>query len=95
MTAEPLHALEDPAEILSVLPERWHAQFLGEYHTALEAAHEVWQFKQLREVLHRWHLRAAAFSHQDFDRAEQAALEGRREEFVSAKDVIPGWPRGL
>ncbi|GAA3832706.1 hypothetical protein GCM10022226_62490 [Sphaerisporangium flaviroseum] len=84
-------AAEDPAEILCALPERWHEQFLSEYHTALDAAHEVWRFQQLRELLHLWRLHAAAVSHPDFDRAEQAVRHGRREELVSMDDAFPGW----
>ncbi|WP_248961708.1 DUF6247 family protein [Sphaerisporangium perillae] len=92
MTAEPLHdAGDDPAEILRVLPETWHEQFLGEYHRALDAAHEVWRFHQLRDLLHVWRLRAVAFSNPDFESAAQAARERRSEEFVPAENVIPGW----
>lgn len=93
MTAEePLdHVAYDPEEILQVLPKHWHEQFLSEYHSALDAAHEVWRFHQLRDVLHLWRLRAVAFSRPDFDRAAQDAREGRSEEFVAAERVIPGW----
>ena len=92
MTAEPLHhAEDDPAGIMRALPERWHEQFLSEYHSALDAAHEVWRFQQLRELLRVWRLHAAAVSDPDFDRAEQAVREGRREEFVSMEDAFPGW----
>ncbi|GAA4588604.1 hypothetical protein GCM10023194_40710 [Planotetraspora phitsanulokensis] len=92
MTAELLHhAEEDSAEILRVLPERWHEQFLGEEHSALDAAHEVSRFQQLRELLRVSRLHAATVSDPDFDRAEQAVHEGRREEFVSMEDAFPGW----
>lgn len=92
MTAEPiLESGEDPAEILRVLPVQWHEQFLGEYHSALDAAHEVWRFQQLRDLLHLWRLRAVAYSNPGFDRAAQAAREGRADEFVPADQVIPGW----
>ncbi|WP_214103519.1 DUF6247 family protein [Acrocarpospora catenulata] len=92
MTAEPLHTTrDDPAEILRALPAKWHEQFMSEYHAALDAAHEVWRFKQLREVLHRWRLHAIAVSNPDFDRAEQDVRDGRREGFVSMDDAFPGW----
>ncbi|WP_328990771.1 DUF6247 family protein [Kribbella sp. NBC_01245] len=92
MTAEPLHASgDDPAEILRVLPAKWHEQFLSEYHSALDAAHEVWRFQQLREVLHLWRLRAVAYSNPTFEAAAHAAREGREDEFVSADQVLPGW----
>ncbi len=94
MTAEPLPDVGyDPAEILRVLPEKWHEQFLSEYHNALDAAHELWRFKQLPELLHRWRLHAIAVSDPDFDRAEQAVRAGRREEFVSMDEAFPGWAK--
>lgn len=74
-----------------MLPARWHAEFLSDYHRALEAAHEVWRFRQLREVLHLWQLRAVAYSSPSFDQAEKAVRDGRDDEFVPAEQVIPGW----
>jgi len=89
MAAEPVHhAEDDPAEILRVLPERWHEQFLNEYHRALDAAHEVWRFQQLRELLRVWRLHVSAVSNPDFARAEQAVRENRRDEFVSMEDAF-------
>ncbi|GAA1534796.1 DUF6247 family protein [Kribbella lupini] len=93
MTAQPVQGPgDDPAEILRVLPQRWHEQFLTEYHQALDAAHEVWRFRQLRDVLHAWQLRAVAYSNPAFDEAAAAARESRDEEFVPADQVLPGWP---
>lgn len=92
MTAEPLRdTWYDPEEILRTLPERWHEQFLADYRNALDAAHDVWRFRQLRDVLHLWRLRALAFADPDFESAARAAREGRSEEFVPAEQVIPGW----
>jgi hypothetical protein len=92
MSVEPMPSSpDDPSEILSVLPAKWHEQFLSEYHGALDAAHEVWRFQQLREVLHLWRLRAVAYSKPGFEQAMQAAREGRADEFVPAEQVIPGW----
>jgi hypothetical protein len=92
MTAQPTqNSPEDPSEILRVLPAEWHEQFLSEYHGALDAAHEVWRFQQLRDVLHLWRLRAAAYSDPGFQEALQATREDRAEDFVPAEQVIPGW----
>jgi hypothetical protein len=92
MSVEPMPSSpDDPSEILRVLPAKWHEQFLSEYHGALDAAHEVWRFQQLREVLHLWRLRAIAYSKPGFEQAMQAAREGRADEFVPAEQVIPGW----
>src|ERR1700684_2499243 len=43
MSAQPIREADpdDPAEILRVLPERWHTQFAGEYHDALETARDM------------------------------------------------------
>jgi uncharacterized protein DUF6247 len=92
VTAQPhQESPDDPAEILRVLPAKWHEQFLQEYHGALDAAHEVWRFQQLRDVLHLWRLRALAYSQPGFEDAAQAARDGRAGEFISADQIIPGW----
>ncbi len=92
MTAEPLsQSWDDPGEILRLLPAKWHEQFLSEYHSALDAAHEVPRFSQLRQLLHLWRLRAVGLSDPEFESAAQAARDGLAEEFVSAEQVIPGW----
>ena len=92
MAAKPRQGLPDgPSEILSLLPAKWHEQFLSEYDGALDAAREVSRFQQLRNVLHLWRLRAVAYSDPSFEQAMQATREGRTDEFVPAEQVIPGW----
>ena len=68
---------EGPAEILELLPHRWHAQFLDEYRAALDAARDVRQWRHLTEILSRWQLRAAAYSDPGFDAAAEAARDAR------------------
>ena len=46
----------NPASILRRLPEPERESFLAEYRAALDAAHEVWRYRQLQEVLRRWDL---------------------------------------
>lgn len=90
MTAEPWGEPEpdDPAQILSVLPSLWHRQFLAEYRTALDAARtDVRQWSELRAVLHRWRLRAAAYSAPGFEAAAVAA----RSTDAKNLHLIPGW----
>ena len=86
MTAEPPpHGAdpEDPVEILRVLPQRWHAQFLGEYEAAAEAAaHDVWRWRQIRELLRTWRLRAVAYSRPGFERSRQLAARARPEDLT-------------
>jgi Family of unknown function (DUF6247) len=65
MGAQPVHGSDpdDPVEILRVLPERFHDQFLAEYYQAAsEAARQVDGYRQLHDLLRRWRLIAAALS---------------------------------
>lgn len=87
MPAQPAYEPDDPAEILRKLPTRWHAQFLDEYRAALDAAHEVWQWQRLRKLLHRWRLRAAAYSDPKFEASAQAAREAGPDDLIP----LPGW----
>ncbi|TCO47509.1 hypothetical protein EV646_10561 [Kribbella antiqua] len=92
MTAQPAQSsADDPGEILRLLPAKWHEQFLSECHGALDAAHEVWRFQQLRYVLHLWRLRAVAYADPGFDDALEATREDRADEFVPAEHAISGW----
>lgn len=78
---------DDPTQILALLPERWHEQFLAEYRAGLDAAREVGQWPRLRALLHRWRLRATAYTDPGFDAAAQAARDARPEDLVR----LPGW----
>lgn len=89
MSAQPVesHDPHDPERILARLPERVRPQFLGEYRDAVDNAHEVAGYRQLREMLHSWSVRAAAYSKPDFfERAEDA--KAGRGEYVSLDDVV-------
>ncbi len=89
MTAESVFRPDpdDPTQILRLLPDRWHEQFLAEYRAALDAAHEVGQWPGLRALLHRWQLRATAYADPGFDVAAQTARDARPEDLVP----LPGW----
>jgi hypothetical protein len=93
MPAQPISAgvPEDPAAILGLLPERWHEEFLAEYRQALEAAREVRRWPFLAELLHRWHLRAVAYSDPEFSAAVREARDARPEDLIP----VPGWPARL
>ncbi|MFD2079229.1 hypothetical protein SAMN05421678_102497 [Actinopolymorpha cephalotaxi] len=83
MPSEPMPGVAwDPAEILRALPQERHAQFLSEYHAALDAAHDPAQFAQLRTLLGQWRLRAMAYARPGYREAIQDAIEGREEGFV-------------
>ena len=60
---------------------------LAEYRAGLDAAREVGQWPRLRALLHRWRLRAAAYSDPEFDAAAQAARRARPEDLVP----LSGW----
>ena len=99
MSAQPVHEPDpdDPVEILRVLPERFHDQFLAEYYEAAsEAARQVDGYRQLHDLLRRWRLSAAAYSAPGFGERLQAVQEavqvGSLERSVPIEEVVPGWP---
>lgn len=102
MSAQPFHEPDpdDPVQILRVLPERFHDQFLAEYYgAASEAARQVGGYRQLHDLLRLWRLSAAAYSAPGFEERLQAVQEavrtGSLEGSVPIEQVVPGWPDGL
>ena len=89
MSAQPIRDAgpADPARILELLPASWQAEFLAEYRAALEDAQEVRHWPQLAALLHRWQLRASAYSDPDFEAAMQEARDARPEDLIP----VPGW----
>jgi hypothetical protein len=94
VTAHPVddHDPDDPVEILTVLPEGYHAQFLAEYAAAVEQARRPEQFRELQELLRLWRLRAVAYSSPGYEERLAAASHGRVAGIAPAEQVIPGWP---
>jgi hypothetical protein len=80
----------DPEDILRRLPHDQRDRFIRDYRCALDAAHEVWRYRQLQEVLRLWHLRATAYAHPDFAERAEEARTGDPAVFVSAEEAIPG-----
>lgn len=79
----------DPETILWELPSLERERFVQEYNSALDAAHEVWRYKQLQEVLRLWSLRARAYAQPDFrQRAREAAIN-EPDRFVPAGQNLP------
>jgi hypothetical protein len=95
MTAEFLEPVrsrdpgDDPAAIFELLPESHRSQFRAEYDQALEAAHDLARFKQVRTLLRQWRLRAMAYSRPGYEEAVQDALDGRVDAFV--RYTPPDW----
>lgn len=79
----------DPETILRRLPEVERESFLREYRAALDAAHEVWRYRQLQEVLTRWNLVAIATSQpgyaQALAEARSAATPGATIDEITAR----------
>lgn len=97
MTAQPVPGdepgIDDPAEILRVLPVRYHEQFRGEYASAVEQARDPEGFRGLAELLRLWRLRAAAYSEPGYAGRLARAKGGDTSDDVVAAQVMPGWPR--
>jgi len=84
---------DDPVEILRLLPEDYHAQFLDEYNDAVEDARRPEQFRALQELLRLWRLRAVAYSSPGYEDRLAAARHGDPADFVPAARLIRSWPR--
>ncbi len=92
MSAEPVHAEDpnDPEVILRDLPERERAEFLRQYHEAVEAAHNLAGYRQLQRLLHAWSLTVIAASQAGYYEELQAVRSGTART-ISADQAIPGW----
>jgi hypothetical protein len=91
MTAVPAddHDPVDPAEILAVLPARYHQKFLADYEAALTSARRPQEYRRLRHVLRLWRLRSVACSDPSFEDRLQAARSGTSPRIPAGQ--IPGW----
>jgi hypothetical protein len=92
MSALPVddHDPDDPVEILSVLPARYHQQFLAEYEAAAVSARRPEEYRQLHRLLRLWRLRAAAYSDPGFEARLEAVSAGGGE-WTPIEQVIPDW----
>jgi hypothetical protein len=87
MPLDDLPRMPDPERILRRLPEAERERFLSEYRTALDAAHEVWRYRHLQELLARWELVATATSKPGYAQAREEVRTGAGQ-YVSLEDVI-------
>jgi hypothetical protein len=95
MTAQPVRFdLDDPAEILRLLPDGYRGQFLADYRRALDVAQRPDEFRVLQETLRLWQLRAIAYTRPGYADRLEAARNGDSGDFVPAEQVIRGWPAG-
>jgi hypothetical protein len=85
---------DDLVEILRVLPDRFHEQFLAEYDAAVTGARRPEQYHELHHLPRLWRLRAAAYADPGFvtrlAAVEDAVATGRREG-TPIEEVVPDW----
>jgi Family of unknown function (DUF6247) len=96
MSAEPVHVEDpdDPEVILRDLPERERAQFLRQYHEAVDAAHDPASYRQLRRLLHVWRLTVIATRQPGYYEELDAVRNGTAQT-APAEEAIPGWHERL
>jgi Family of unknown function (DUF6247) len=96
MSAEPVHVEDpnDPEMILRDLPEQERAQFLRQYHEAVDAAHDPAGYRRLQGLLHVWRLTVIAANGEGYYEELEAVRNGAART-VPADEVIPGWQERL
>ena len=96
MSAEPVRDEDpgDPEVILRDLPERERAEFLRQYHEAVEAARDPAGYGRLRRLLHTWRLIAIATSQPGYYEALKAVRDGVART-TPAEEGIPDWQERL
>jgi hypothetical protein len=96
MSAEPAEVEDpnDPAVALRDLPEQERAEFLRQYHAAVDAAHDPAGYRQLQRLLHGWRLTAIATSGAGYYE-ELAAVRSGTAQTRPAEEVVPGWRERL
>jgi Family of unknown function (DUF6247) len=90
VTAQPTEEPADPLVILRDLPEREREEFLRQYHRAVDAAHHLTGYQQLRRLLHVWSLTAIAASQPGYYE-ELATARAGTATTVPVTDAIPDW----
>jgi Family of unknown function (DUF6247) len=96
MSAEPVHVEDpkDPEVILRDLPEQERAEFLRQYHEAVDAAHDPAGYRHLQRLLHAWRLTVIATSRPGYYE-ELTAVQAGTAQTRPAEEAIPGWQERL
>ena len=80
----------DPAVILRDLPGQERAEFLRQYHAAVDAAHDPAGYRQLQRLLHAWQLTVVAISRAGYYE-ELAAVRNGTAQTRPAEEAFPDW----
>jgi hypothetical protein len=96
VSAQPIHHQDprDPEVILGRLPEQERAEFLRQYHEAVQAASDPAGYKRLQQVLHVWSLAVTATSQPGYYENLTAVQSGTART-VPAETAIPDWEQRL
>lgn len=96
MSAEPVQVEDpnDPEVILRDLPELERAEFLRQYHEAVDAAHDLGGYRRLQRLLHAWRLTAIATSGAGYYEELEAVRDGTAVT-TPAEYAIPDWAERL
>ena len=84
----------DPAVIFRDLPERERAEFLRQYHEAVDAERDPVACRQLQRLLHAWRLTVIATSQVGYYE-ELAAVQSGRAQTRPAEEAFPDWQERL
>jgi signal recognition particle receptor subunit beta len=84
----------DPQVILRDLPGQERAEFLRQYHEAVDAAHDPVGNRQLQRLLHAWRLTVIATSRVGYYE-EVAAVRNGTAQTWPAEEIVSAWPERL
>ena len=85
---------EAPRSFSGTCPERERAEFLRQYHEAVDAAHDPAGYRRLQQLLHAGRLTVIATSRAGYYE-ELEAVGGGTAQSRPAEEVIPGWQERL
>jgi Family of unknown function (DUF6247) len=97
VSADPVQVEDpnDPEVILRDLPERERAEFLRQYHDAIDAAHDPGGgYRQLQQLLHAWRLTVIASSQAGYYEELDAVHSGTAQT-RPAEQAFPDWQQRL
>jgi hypothetical protein len=96
MAAQPVPVEDpnDPETIFRDLPERERAEFLRQYHEAVDAAHNPAGYRLLQQLLRAWRLTAIATSRVGYYDEIDAVRKGDART-IPAEEAIPDWQQRL